>query len=85
MKFYQWHNDRALTLLRTDMNGHGDNPAAVAIMFNATDAVLSFSLPTMTSGCEWKLVFHSAETPPPYLDSKKWNLEPRSIACAIYD
>jgi len=91
MKFHQWHNDRVLTLLRTDMNYQpgGDsnatehNPAAVAIMFNSTDAELSFSLPTGTPECDWKLVFHSTEVPPSQSGPQTWTLASRSIACAV--
>jgi isoamylase len=91
MKFHQWHNDRALTLLHTDMNDQpgGDSnstehsPVAVAIMFNATEAALSFSLPTMTPECDWKLVFHSTEVPPSKSGPQTWTLASRSIACAV--
>jgi glycogen operon protein len=85
MKFHQWHNDRALTLLRPDMGDHEGNPVAVAIMFNAADIPVSFSLPAMAPEGGWKLVFHSTEAPTSHLDSVKWNLESRSIACAIYN
>jgi len=84
MKFHQWHNDRTLTFLHTEMNDHGDNPVAVAIMFNATDAALSFSLPTMSPECDWKLVFHSTEAPPPQPGLQTWKLASRSIVCARY-
>ena len=92
MKFHQWHNDRALTLLRTHINdqpGADDNvtkdiPAAVAIMFNATGAALDFSLPAMSPECDWQLVFHSTEAPPPQPGPQRWNLASRSIVCARY-
>ena len=90
MKFNQWHNDRALTLVRPNMDNQPDGgghtagfPAAVAIMFNATDAPLSFGLPTMIPEGDWKLVFHSTKTAPSHSGPTGWNLEPRSIACAV--
>ncbi len=92
MKFHQWHNDRALTLLRPDMNDqpvsdrntNEDNSAAVAIMFNATNEVLSFNLPAMTQEGLWRLVFNSTETPPSQTGPAAWNLSSRSIVCAIF-
>ncbi len=92
MKFHQWHNDRALTLLLPNMNvpsfadGNATNniQAAVAVMFNATDVSLSFSLPTMTEGGCWNLVFYSTQIPPSQADLALWNLSSRSIACALY-
>lgn len=92
MKFHQWHNDRALTLLRPDMDdqpaGNGntgeDIHAAAAIMFNATDAPMSFSLPTMMPEGGWKLVFYSTTKPPAQIEPQTWNLASRSMACAIY-
>ena len=92
MKFHQWHNDRALTLVRPDMDdqpaGNGntaeDIPAAVAIMFNATDTPIGFSLPTMTPEGGWKLVFYSSTKPPTQTEPQTWNLPSRSMACAVY-
>ena len=89
MKFHQWHNDRALTLLRPDMNDQpvGDSNTgkeAVAIMFNATNEVLSFNLPSLTQEGFWKLVFNSTEIQPSQSGSGSWNLSPRSIACAVF-
>ena len=86
-----WHNDRALTLVRPNMDiqpaGDGntveDIPTAVAIMFNATDTPLSFSLPAMIPEGDWKLVFHSTKTAPSHSGPTGWNLESRSIACAV--
>ena len=89
MKFHQWHNDRALALFRPDMNDQpvGDSSIgkkAVAIMFNATNEVLSFNLPSMTQEGYWKLVFDSTEIQPSQSGSGSWNLSPRSIACAVF-
>jgi len=92
MKFHQWHNEYALTLLLPDMDnssaGQSDAtdtpPTAVAIMFNAAGASREFSLPAMTQQGGWKLVFHSTKSPPPYPEPTKWNLAPQSIACAVY-
>ena len=47
MKLNQWHNDRTLTLLLPGMDE--DHPAAAAILFNASDEALGFSLPAMFS------------------------------------
>jgi glycogen operon protein len=93
MKFNQWHNDRVLTLMCPDMNdqtaGEGktaeDYPVAVAIMFNADDQPLSFSLPTITPEVNWKLVFHSSSVPPLHPGPQTWSISPRSIACAIHE
>jgi isoamylase len=89
MKFHQWHNDRAMTLLLPAMddspaNEVGSAPAAVAIIFNATDAPLNFILPAITQAGRWELVFHSTQTPPPHTDQQTWDIASRSIACAIH-
>jgi glycogen operon protein len=88
MKFHQWHNDHALTLLLPSMDDpsvgeRNTSPVAVAIIFNATDAPLNFSLPTVNQeGC-WKLVFHSTQTPPGQSAPQSWQLASRSMACAV--
>lgn len=82
MKLNQWHNDRTLTLLLPGMDE--DFQAGVAIMFNAADVALDFSLPAITQEGDWKLVFHSMEKPPSQPAEKTWQLESRSIACAVY-
>ena len=92
MKFKQWHNDRTLTLLLPDMddqpvgknNSSGGNSAAVAIMFNAADTPLGFSLPAMKKEGGWKLVFHSTRLLPGQSGSHTWHIAARSIACAVY-
>jgi len=85
MKFNQWHNDRTLTLLLPAMDDVADSAdTAVAIMFNASDETLEFSLPAMTqTGC-WKVVFHSSGAAPEQADENSCQLESRSIACALY-
>jgi len=91
MKFHQWHNDRALTLMRPDMNDQAagdrdsgeDNPVAVAIMFNASDEPVNFNLPEMTPEAGWELVFHSTAMPPSQSGPQAWKLASRSIACAV--
>ena len=87
MKFHQWHNDRVLSLLLPDMNnfsGGEGAPVAVAIMFNASDVALNFSLPVMgQKGC-WNMIFHSAEMTNESPGSNTWDLASRSIACVVY-
>ena len=93
MKLHQWHNDRALTLLLpgTDEPPAGDSPtteeapAAVAIMFNAADDALGFSLPGMSRKGSWNLVFCSAALQALQPEPQTWTVPPRTIACAIYN
>lgn len=82
MNFDQWHHDRTLTLLLPGMDD--DQPAGLAIMFNAADEPLGFRLPDLTRQGSWELVFNSMETPPSQPEEKIWHLDSRSIACAIY-
>lgn len=91
MKFKQWHNDRALTLMCPGMDdqpagvrsANEDNQVAVAILFNAADQAVNFSLPEIMPGAEWHVVFYSAATAPPQAAPRAWHLASRSIACAI--
>jgi glycogen operon protein len=88
MKFHQWHNDRALTLLLPAMDDPtvGDKSISVnvAIMFNAADDSLRFSLPAMTQNGSWRLVYQSSGSPLLQTGKRTWNLASRSSACAIY-
>ena len=92
MKYHQWHNNRALTVVLPDMDdtaggGTGsinEAPAAVAIMVNADDESLDFSLPLMLKTGGWKLTFYSEQKQPPLSSEQTWTLSPRSIACALY-
>jgi hypothetical protein len=68
----------------SDRNTTEDNTAAVAIMFNATNEVLSFNLPAMAPEGLWRLVFNSTQTPPSQTGPAAWNLSSRSIVCAIF-
>jgi len=88
MKFHQWSNDRALTLLLPNMDAPSEVdrnsiPIAVALMFNATDELLRFNLPGMTKEGDWRLVFHSTEIPPSQASPESWDLSSRSITCAL--
>jgi len=93
MKYHQWHNNRALSLVLPDMGdtvaGGSDvinkAPAAFAIMINADDEDLEFSLPAMLKTGGWKLVFYSGQVQSLQSSEQKWTLPPRSIACALYD
>jgi len=87
MKFHQWHNNCALTLLLSETgneSGSGISSAAdtVAVMFNATDKALEFSLPGMLKEGSWNLVFSSGRMLGP--GEEKWRLKARSVACALY-
>jgi len=82
MKFNQWHNDRTLTLLLPGMDE--DHPGGVAILFNASDETLDFSLPAMAQEGRWELVFQSAVLPAVTADLPSWTMQPRSIACAVF-
>lgn len=84
MNFNQWHNDRTLTLLLPKMESASEDPPAVAIMFNASDQTVDFSLPAMGDHGGWKLVFYSAGAPNSQSGDRSWNLEKRSMACAVY-
>lgn len=92
IKSHQWHNDRTLTLLLPDIDDQsvgkndtsGGNSAAVAIIFNAGDTPLGFSLPAMKKEGDWKLVFHSTRLLPVQSGSRTWHIASRSVACAVY-
>ena len=91
MKFHQWHNSHALTLLLNEMDdpGRGTNPVtghplASAMMFNAADEILEFSLPRLLQVGGWKLVFHSGDTQVAISNGENWTLPARSCACAVY-
>jgi len=87
MKYHQWHNNRALSVVVPDMDDDPgkDVAAAVAIMVNADDVALEFSLPPILPSGGWKLVFSSVEDQSLQSSEQKWTLPPRSIACALYD
>ena len=82
MKLNQWHNDRTLTLLLPGMEEN--QPCAVAIMFNASDEALDFSLPAMAQDGHWVLVFQTAAHPTTAPGQPPWTMQPRSIACAEF-
>jgi glycogen operon protein len=89
MKFHQWHNSHALTLLLNDMDDAGrrsnpttGHPRAVAMMFNAADEAVGFSLPRMLNEAGWKLAFSSGQIQD--LHQGQWVLPARSVACALY-
>ena len=91
MKFHQWHNSHALTLLLNDMDhpASGADPAtghplASAMMFNAADEILEFSLPPLLEEGGWKLVFHSGDIQVASSNGENWTLPARSCACAVY-
>jgi len=92
MKLHQWHNDRTLTLLLPAIDGSAvDNggatqatPIAVAIMFNASNENIRFSLPGMSSAGSWNPVFCSAQFPSVQAEGQSWELPARSIACTLY-
>jgi glycogen operon protein len=85
MKYHQWHNNRALTVVLPNMDdtaASGSN--AFAVMINADDEDLEFSLPTMDESGAWELVFCSGQVESPQSGGQKWMLPLRSIACALY-
>ena len=90
MKFHQWHNDHALTLLLnetddatgSDVGSATESPTAVAVMFNAGDKALEFKLPGMSKEGGWNLVFSSGQIQLP--GEGKWTLPARSVACALF-
>jgi len=82
MKLNQWHNDRTLTLLLPGMEE--DHPGAVAILFNASDEALDFSLPAMAQEGRWELVFQSAAHPTATPGQPSWTMQSRSISCAKF-
>ncbi|NOR20210.1 MAG: hypothetical protein GQ538_09010 [Xanthomonadales bacterium] len=86
MKFHQWHHDCALTLLLPAMDDSiaGELLKGVAMMFNATDSVLNFSLPSISKTGKWKLEFCSAVPGENLPGTDGWNIGSRAIACAIY-
>jgi hypothetical protein len=85
MKYHQWHNNRALTVVLPVMDGTAASGSeAFAIMINADDEDLEFSLPAMQRTGAWKLVFHSGQLKSPQLNEQQWVLPLRSIACALY-
>ena len=88
MKLHQWHNSHSLTLLLPDMDDPGvekTNPAAVALMFNAADEAVEYSLPGISNTGGWSVVFQSG--PVEFLQPGKlaWILSPRSMVCALYN
>lgn len=86
MKFHQWHNDCALTLLLPGIEESfiGSQADAVAIMFNASESSLVFNLPQVARKGSWKFKYYSLGSPEPTTESQAWVLAERSIACAIY-
>ena len=85
MNFNQWHNDHTLSLLLPKMDGAApEDPPAFAIMFNASDETVEFNLPALAEPGGWKLVFNSMGIPDQRSVAQSWNLEQRSIACAVY-
>jgi pullulanase/glycogen debranching enzyme len=85
MNVNQWHHDRTLTLLLPAMDDAPDTTdTAVAIMFNASDESLEFSLPAMTKAGCWKVVFNSSVAAFEQANENSFQLESRSIACALY-
>jgi glycogen operon protein len=86
MKLQQWHNDRAMTLFMPGMALDGDDAGstdAVALMFNAADTLVDFSLPLVQPGGTWKLVFSSAGQDVCLAADQTCSLPSRSMACAI--
>jgi len=92
MKYHQWRDDRALTVVFPDMgdapagglNTINETPAAFAIMVNADDEDLEFSLPAMLKTGGWNPVFFSGQVQSLQSSEQKWILPPRSIACVLY-
>jgi glycogen operon protein len=84
LKFHQWKNGKALTLLLPEMDDAAmDRPAAVALLFNAEDETLEFKLPRMLDKGGWTIAFGSCETGAP--GAGALTLPPRSMICATYD
>ena len=88
----QWHSEFAMTLFfpemadaRPDGQQHSSNGlVAVAIMLNADGVPRDFCLPELPQAGSWNLEFHSADSEPMQASPFVWNLEPRSMACALY-
>ena len=87
MKLQQWHNDRAMTLFMPGMaheSGAAGITDAVALMFNAADSRVEFSLPQVKPGGTWKLAFSSAGQDTGQAAERTWSLPSRSMICAVF-
>jgi len=75
---HHWPDGQALMMVLNDEQ-------ITAVMFNASEQDMTFSLPQLAREGSWKQAFGSEHPGTVSPVGQRWTLAPRSLACAVYD
>lgn len=80
----EWHHLRSFAVVLKDPGAtKSEIHRAVAILINATDEDMQFTLPEHLSLPGWQVVFASGAMPDPASGDCVWQLQSHSIACVV--
>jgi glycogen operon protein len=83
MTDFDWHHTHAMAMVLANTGDGEADTGAVAILLNAAEGPVHFTLPAWSENGTWKLLFTSADSNLPQPAAQSLQLQDRSMALLI--